>query len=338
MINWGAPIWIYLWLGGMAAGAYFVAFLDNLFTRGASRQMVRWATYSGIPLIGIGLILLLVDLGQPTRFWHLLASFRVFSPMSIGTWILLVWEVLAVIMTILWRREQPLALIANKDTARSVRGTRILSWFEFIFSVLVMAYTGVLLAISNQPLWAGTVLLPSLFVVSATSTGVALLIISSVIINTIDKGELRLAIKLKNHVIVRLKFGLTKLKSAINLLFNPTEWRVPRQTVDRLVEVDVGVILIEIAVLVGYAIWLGNSTMVGASEALKVITIGALAAPFWVGVVLLALLIPLVLDVTNRAKDIDTGTFQRVILTSSVCVILGGLTLRAVIVIAGQVF
>ena len=336
MINWGAPIWIYLWLGGMAAGAYFVAFLDNLFTRGASRQMVRWATYSGIPLIGIGLILLLVDLGQPTRFWHLLASFRVLSPMSIGTWILLVWEVLAVIMTILWRREQPLALIANKDTTRSVRGTRILSWFEFIFSVLVMAYTGVLLAISNQPLWAGTVLLPSLFVASATSTGVALLIISSVTINTIDKGELRLAIKLKNHVIVRLKFGLTKLKSAINLLFNPTEWTVPRQTVDRLVEVDVGVILIEIAVLVGYAICLGNSTMVGASEALKVIIIGALAAPFWVGVVLLALLIPLVFDVANRAKDIDTGTFQRVILTSSVCVILGGLILRAVIVIAGQ--
>lgn len=336
MINWGVPIWIYLWLAGMAAGAYFVAFLDDLFMRGASRQVVRWATYLGIPLIGIGLILLLVDLGQPTRFWHLLASFRVLSPMSIGTWILLVWEVLAVIMTILWRREQPLALIANEDPRSVRRGARILSWFELIFSVLVMAYTGVLLAISNQPLWAGTVLLPSLFVASATSTGVALLIISSVTINTIDKGELRLAIKLKNHVIVRLKFGLTKLKSAINLLFNPTEWTVPRQTVDRLAEVDVGVILIEIAVLVGYAIWLGNSTMVGASEALKVITIGALAAPFWVGVVLLALLIPLVLDVINRAKDIDTGTFQRVILTSSVCVILGGLTLRAVIVIAGQ--
>jgi len=332
MINWGAPIWIYLWLAGMAGGAYFVAFLDDLFTRGGSRQLVRWATVLGIPLAVIGVILLVIDLGHPIRFWHLLVAFRVLSPMSLGSWILLVWVGIAVIMTILWWSEQPLALMASEGTVRSARrATRFLSWFELIFSVLVMAYTGVLLATSNLPLWAGTVLLPSLFVASAASTGVALLIITSVTANPIDKGELKLAIGL-----VKMRFGLTKLKSAINLLFNPTEWTIPRQTVARLAEVDVGVILVEIAALIGYAIWLGNSAMAGAGEALKVVTTGALAAPFWVGVVLLAMLIPLVLDVTSRAKDIETRAFQRAIVTSSVCVILGGLILRAVIVIGGQ--
>jgi len=279
----------------MAGGAYFAAFLVDRFTGRGNRSLLRLATYVGIPLAVIGVILLVVDLGSPLRFWHLFAQFDVMSPMSMGTWILLVWVIIAVIMVILWWTENRL----SEETARSMRRTTgVLAWINLVLAILLIAYTGVLLAVSNQPLWAGSVLLPSLFVASAISTGVALLIIAAVIGRTLA---------------------------------------IPNKTVGRLAEADAVVILVELVVLIGYAIWLGASTVAGAGDALRLLTIGTLAAPFWVGVVVLALLIPLWLEVANWGKDIGAKAIRRTVITSSTCVILGGLILRAVMVIGGQI-
>ena len=76
--------------------------------------------------------------------------------------------------------------------------------------------------------------------------------------------------------------------------------------------------------------------MAGAGETLRLLTTGVLAAPFWVGVVLLALLIPLGLDIASWGKEIKTKGVVIAIAASSMCVILGGLVLRAVITIGGQ--
>ncbi len=315
MIAWSAPIWLYLWLAGMAGGAYFAAFLTERFAGEANRQLLRIATYMGIPLAIIGVMLLVVDLGHPLRFWHLLVRFDVISPMSMGTWILLVWVSVAIIMVILWWTEHRL----SQQLARKLRRTtEVLASVNLVFAVLLITYTGVLLAVSSQPLWAGTVLLPSLFVASAISTGVALVIIGAIAGNKISRG------------------GLVELKLAINQLLGSTDWTIPNRTIGRLAEADAIVILVELAVLIGYAIWLGASTMAGTSEALRLLTMGVLAAPFWVGVVLLALLVPLGLELTNWGKEIGTKGVWRAIMVSSACVILGGLILRAVIVIGGQ--
>ncbi|MFC2011283.1 NrfD/PsrC family molybdoenzyme membrane anchor subunit [Chloroflexota bacterium] len=283
---WIAPIWIYLWLAGMAGGAYFAAFLAEHFTGASDRKLLKLATYVGVPLAVLGVLLLVVDLGSPLRFWHLFTQFDVMSPMSMGTWILLAWVGIAVIMVILWWMVPTRQNLAD-----------LLSKVNLVLAVLLITYTGVLLAVSNQPLWASTVLLPALFVVSAISTGVALLIITAITSGT---------------------SGIT------------------RQMVGRLAEVDAIAIIVELVVLIGYAIWLGASSMAGASEALGLLTTGALAAPFWVGVVLVALLIPLGLDLKNWGKDVESKSVWGAIATSAVCVILGGLVLRAVITIGGQ--
>ena len=315
-MTWGAPIWFDLWLAGMAGGAYFAGFLADRLIGGGNRKLLRLATYLGIPLAVIGVILLVVDLGQPIRFWHLLAEFNLASAMSMGTWILLVWVGIAVIMAILWWAEQFL----SEEAARNLRSlTGLLAWIDVVFAVFLMAYTGALLAVSNQPLWAGTVLLPSLFVASAISTGVAILIITALIATAITKG------------------GRTELKLAINQLTGTTDWAIPSRTVGQLAKTLAGVILIELVALIGYAIWLGTSAMVGAGEALKLLTTGALAAPFWIGAVLLALLVPFGLLAAYRRKELETKAVWRAIVTSSVCVILGGLILRAVIAIGGQI-
>ncbi len=315
MITWNIPIWLYLWMAGMAGGAYFAAFLVDRFTGGSNKALLRLATYVGIPLAVIGVMLLVVDLGQPLRFWHLFTQFKLISPMSMGTWILLIWVNIAVIMAILWWFENRL----TEETAKSLRQlTGFLGWVDLVFAALLIAYTGVLLAVSNQPLWSSTVLLPALFTASAISTGLALLILVTVAANAITKGT------------------LVELRIAISKIFGSTDWTVPNRIVARLAEADVIVIFIEIAILVGYAIWLAVSGVMGAGESLRLLVAGALAIPFWAGVVFLALLIPVSLDIASWGKEIESKPVLRTILASSACVILGGLVLRAIIIIGGQ--
>jgi formate-dependent nitrite reductase membrane component NrfD len=167
-------------------------------------------------------------------------------------------------------------------------------------------------------MWASTVLLPALFVASAVSTGVALLIIAAIASNAINKGN------------------LVELRMCMNFLFGTTDWSIKENFIEKLAETDVIVIIIELVTLIAYAIWLAISSMSGAGDALGLLTTGSLAAPFWVGVVLLALLIPLGLDIASWGKDISSKSVSRAIIASSVCVILGGLVLRAVITIGGQ--
>jgi len=314
-MTWSWAIYLYLWMAGMAGGAYFAAFLAMRFTGLAGKKVLKMATCVGIPLAVIGVILLVVELGQPLRFWHLFTQFDVLSPMSMGTWILLLWVGIAVIMAILWWAESRLSIETAGSMGMLING---LGWIEVILSVLLIAYTGVLLAVSSQPLWASTALLPALFVASAVSTGVAILIICALVLNAVGKG------------------AFFELKLAINQITGSTDWSIPNRIIGRLAEVDAIVIIIELAVLIGYAIWLATSSMTGAGDALGLLTTGTLAVPFWLGVVLVALLIPLGLEITNWGKELKRKAVLGAITASSACVVLGGLVLRAVIVVGGQ--
>jgi formate-dependent nitrite reductase membrane component NrfD len=316
-MSWGAPIWIYLWMAGMAGGGYLAAFVAERFSGVSNGRLLRLATYLGIPLAIIGVILLIVDLGTPIWFWHLFTQFKVESPMSMGTWILLVWVILAVVMVMLWW----IKLRVGEGLAKMLgQLTSLIGWVNVIFAILLITYTGVLLAVSSQSLWAGTVMLPTLFVVSAISTGVAIVVLAAIVVNSIHNR------------------GIVELQLVLDWLFGTKEWTIPNKWVTRMAEADAVVIVMELAALIGYVIWMAVSTMTGAGEALKQLTVGnaALAVPFWLGVVLLALLIPLFLDIRNRGKNIETRTGWLTIVTSSTCVVLGGLVLRAIMTIGGQ--
>lgn len=295
MIVWGFPIWLYLWLAGIAAGAYFAAFLAEYFGKHTDHRLLRIALYLGIPAALAGVIFLLTDLGYPIRFWHLFVFFNFTSPMSIGSWLLVLWTIISMLILFLWH-------IRSRIPIKPVNLQRIMNYLRragFFISVLLMSYTGVLLAASNQPLWASTFLLPPLFVVSAISTGAAALILVSLIMRI---------------------------------------WKIYGETIRRMVQVDAIIIMVELVVLLVYLFLLSQSGIPGASESMKQLTAGTLAIPFWIGVVLLAILLPFVLEVIHWGKKI--GKHKIVFassIASSVSVIFGGLILRTVIVIGGQI-
>jgi len=312
-VTWTALIWIYLWLAGMAGGAFLAAKAAGRFSGSKDDSLLRLATWLGLPLAGIGVLLLIFELGTPIWFWHLFARFDVGSPMSMGTWILIAWALIAVVMLATWWLEGKV----SQEAAASLAGLRkLLSRINVVLSAALITYTGVLLAVSSQSLWAGTILLPALFVVSAVSTGVAVLILAALALNAIADGS------------------MAELKLALNQIFGSTEWKTPKEMIVKLAETDAIIIVLEIAAMVGYVIWLATST--SGSDALGVLATGSMAAPFWVGVVLLALLIPFGLDLTIRGKAVETKGVLMTITTSSLCVVVGGLILRWVITSGGQ--
>ncbi len=272
---WEWPIWVYLWAAGVAGGGYFAAFLVNLFTGRKHKSLLQIATWIGVPLVGIGTILLIVDLGNQLWFWHLLVSFYPLSPMSIGTWLLTLWAICGVGLLVLWLAESE--VVGFVALRRLVPLTKILSWINFVLSPLLIAYTGVLLSNTNVSLWA-TVLLPTLFVVSAISTGLAATLLVSALMGKEIPHELGRA----------------------------------------------GAVLavLEALALVGFLVTVPAGILIS----------GPLNLWFWVGVVLIGLLVPFGLELwTLKAK----GT-RLLALASTLCVLLGGFILRAVMVIGGQ--
>jgi protein NrfD len=183
--RWGWLIVLYFYLGGLAGGSYFLAALIDLFGRPEDRPLARIGYYVAFPFVAISGLLLTVDLSRPLRFWHMLVEsntfrpmFKPWSPMSVGSWALAIFGFFAFLSF--------LGALADEDRVRwpALRNLRPASTLSRIvaicgasFGFFVASYTGVLLAVTNRPIWSDTPLLGMLFVVSAASSSAALMML-----------------------------------------------------------------------------------------------------------------------------------------------------------------
>src|SRR5690348_11144401 len=104
-IEWGYLIIIYLFLGGLSAGLFFVsaiaAFLQNR-EEATYRNLARWAAFLAPWPVSLGSALLVLDLGKWHRFYKLFFHFRAVSPMSIGAWLLGLFTVVSLLYLYAW--------------------------------------------------------------------------------------------------------------------------------------------------------------------------------------------------------------------------------------------
>jgi formate-dependent nitrite reductase membrane component NrfD len=158
-----APVWtweipVYFWFGGMAAGASFVALACDL---AGDERSARIARRVSLAAFAPSPPLLLMDLGRPERFHHMLRIVKPRSPMSMGVWALTLFSGLigsAVGADLIGRRREAKAL----GGAGAVVG----GYFG--------SYAGVLLASTAVPVWARSRLfLGPIFVATGAATGAA---------------------------------------------------------------------------------------------------------------------------------------------------------------------
>jgi formate-dependent nitrite reductase membrane component NrfD len=199
---WGWWIIIYFFLGGIAAGAYFLASLIDLAGGEHSRDLPRVGYWISFPLIFVCGVVLILDLERPERFWHMLFKSEVvetaldkgwpmtgeswtemmqapllkrWSPMSVGSWALLIFGVCSGLSFLgsIWPQGR-----LHRWLRRGLLG-RLLQIVGSLVGFFVAAYTGTLLTATNQPVWSDSDWIAPLFLTSAASTGAAAMLLVS---------------------------------------------------------------------------------------------------------------------------------------------------------------
>ena len=165
--HWRWLIIFYFFVGGVAGGAYFLGAVLEWFGRPDDRPEIRTAYRVGLWGAVVSGLLLTLDLGRPLRFWHMLFQsanlphlmFKSWSPISFGAWALLLFGACAVLSARLLREGSVVAKLVAAVGA-------LLGFF-------LAGYTGVLLSVTNRPIWADSPWLGALFLASGASTAAA---------------------------------------------------------------------------------------------------------------------------------------------------------------------
>jgi protein NrfD len=181
---WGWEIPLYLFLGGWTAGILVLSGIALWRGRVVLRRGGSFAlTSSGPALLGLGtislgMLFLFLDLTHKLYVWRVYTTFEPWSPMSWGSWILiLVYPLLALGVLL----DPPRILVERLPFLRPIvdllaanrAARKALGVAGLVVGIALGIYTGILLsALGARPLWSSAVLGP-LFLASGLSTAAA---------------------------------------------------------------------------------------------------------------------------------------------------------------------
>ncbi|OLC30609.1 MAG: hypothetical protein AUH81_19625 [Candidatus Rokubacteria bacterium 13_1_40CM_4_69_5] len=324
--DWPFLIDLYFFLGGIAGGAFVIATVATLLDAQRYRDLTRVGYYLALLAILPGPILLTVDLGIPSRFLHMLMvskpttaigmhainigpfHLKPFSPMSAGAWALMVFSAcafLAALLTFLEDRGNP-----RLGTTRLVIGI-----VGGVFGFFIAAYPGVLLGATARPLFISAHWLGALFLaVGAATGGAAIALVLSLVGGQTSDSLSRL-------------MKVTAIALVLSLVGGQTS-----DSLSRLMKVTAIALVLELVFLALFVVSVSATGSRGIREALAQLLVGSDAIFFWVGAVVVGLVIPLLLQVGGVIRKATPGMTALV----SALVIVGGFLVKYVIIVAGQ--
>ncbi len=298
--TWNWMIAVYLFLGGLGAGAACTTAIIGLTTGERFKKTMVFGTWAAAIILGMGALLLVLDTAQPLRAMIMPISFVHFSSwMTIGAWLLLAAIILNGLAALFWtdKTTEWLGRLWKPFSEKRKVWRTVFLALALPVSFGVAVYTGILLGVLPfRPLWH-TWLLPVLFTVSAMDTGVALV---------------------TGHAFFREKGeGSGKLRLAL----------------------EIAAILLIVTEAVVLYLFL-NRALTGTPDAARsaqVLTEGVLSPYFWILVVAIGLGVPLVacfIQLTGLHKVLRKAAGS-IPLVAAISCLLGGLTLRFMVVMAG---
>jgi formate-dependent nitrite reductase membrane component NrfD len=165
--HWPLLIDVYFFLGGLAGGAFVIATVASVLNARRHREVVRVGYYVALAALIPCPLILIVDLGVPSRFLNMLMRFNVDSPMSMGAWALLGFSVCAFLAALF-------TLLEDLGRARDLARVKlVVGVIGAGFGFFLAAYPGVLLGATARPLWIESRSLGALFLAVGASTGAA---------------------------------------------------------------------------------------------------------------------------------------------------------------------
>jgi formate-dependent nitrite reductase membrane component NrfD len=286
--SWQIPL--YLFLGGWVAGMMIITGYFMLGGRHTGRSPLLSALPGvGLVLLSLGMLALFLDLEHKRYVWRLYTTFQWTSPMSWGSWILLV---VYPVLLLTWFVRPPAVLEDLSQTVERLSHllqarrdvVRVIGVTSMLVGIALGVYTGILLSsLGARPLWNSGIL-----------------------------GVLFLA------------SGVSAAAAFAHLVTHSPEERALTVRIDNVVLAS------ELGILALFLLGLlaGSAPQV---EAALLFLGGSYTAPFWVFVVGLGIVIPLLIQVLAARHLVQPTPI------APIMVMAGGLALRWVLVSAGQV-
>ncbi len=146
--TWKAWIPSYFYLGGLAGAASLIAAGADAI---GDARTSRVARLTALGAISAGAGALVVDLGKPARFHHMLRVFRPSSPMNVGSWLL--------------------AAYGPAVGASALFDSRTATWGAAALGPAVATYTAVLVSDTAVPAWHDArATMPAVFAAGAAAS------------------------------------------------------------------------------------------------------------------------------------------------------------------------
>lgn len=288
LIPWGLWISIDLSAIALSAGAFLLSAAVYLLKIEQLKPVARTAVFIGLIGYSMAVMTLLLDIGRPDRFWHGMVYWNIHSPL---------WEVtmcVALYFTVLILEVMPIFGQASwmqrrwpwlaQRLAHIHHYAPILAIFGLGLSMLHQSSLGATYGVLKaRPIWYRPGL-AVLFIVSAMAAGPA----------------------------------LTVLASKISAYFTP-QANVNDKLLDKVSQFIGWVLVAYLYLRFWDALSMNYTFEPGRTEGLAMLTRGSLAFNFWVGEILLGIVVPMIILLTPRLRR-----YERLHLVALVLVV-GGL-------------
>lgn len=301
--DWPLIIDVYFFLGGLAGGAFVIATIAHLLGGKRHREVVKIGYYVALLALIPSPILLIVDLGIPSRFLHMLLvskpstaigmdaitvgpfHFKPFSPMSMGSWALTGFGLFAFLaaLSVFLEDTQP-----GRDLSPFRTTVGVIGGF---FGFFLAGYPGVLLGATARPLFENGSFLGALFLTVGCTTGAAAI---ALVLSLGGQGT--------------------------------------SDSLSRLRKITIPALLLQGVILALFLVRVATSGGEGAVQSLALLVSGPYSVTFWLGAVIVGLVLPFALEVAGR-QAMKPG----LVAVSAILILVGGFLVKYVITAAGQV-
>src|SRR5205085_440958 len=198
--------WLVAWdllFNNLTTGLFLVAATSELAAPAVFTPVARAAYPIALVLLLADLLCLVLDLGDPLRFHHMLRVFKPTSPMSLGTWCLTIYSFPLTVAAALSLLPAPGADAARLAVEWARKAAVVLGLLPALGSAV---YKGVLLSTNAQPGWRDARWLRGYLTNSALLLGCAEMLVLAVVL-----GQQRASAILRAALVLLLVLNVVPL-------------------------------------------------------------------------------------------------------------------------------
>lgn len=215
--NWHGLVASDMLFNNLTTGLFLTAALGELQAPEVFRPLAKVAYPLALLLLLIDLACLVLDLGDPLRFHHMLRVFKPTSPMSLGTWCLTVYSIPLTVAALIG------LLPARSDALEWLRKSAVV--LGLLPALGSAVYKGVLLSTSSQPGWKDARWLGGYLASAALLLGCAEMLLLAVLLEQETAvASLRAALGyllLLNGLLLHVLFA--ELSPALDRIYGPKQ-------------------------------------------------------------------------------------------------------------------